>query len=195
MAGDRFRPDLLAFWFPKWGDPTRVNYPEIDVARITETGVLSKGDVLSFYSSVLSMITSDGQLVWSRYNAMLAANTFIGALLGILLTKQGWTWVDGLLSSLTSVFGLALSLQWRGLTMRGWQLQHYWVQYAEAFKFWPGFENPLEPYVRWARDHNTGEGVHDWIARYAHGAIRIFIIGFASALLVSIGLVIGTIWG
>src|SRR5205085_12141330 len=92
---------------------------------------------LALYSAVVSFINNEAQLIWNRYNVMLAANSFIAVLLGAVIALRPPTATDAIIVLSGSIVGLCLSWQWKGLTTRGWELEHYWVKYAETFR-WEG---------------------------------------------------------
>jgi hypothetical protein len=76
------------------------------------------------------------------------------------------------------LFGLILSWQWRGLTIRGFEIQHAWAGYGTKAFGWPGLENPLEIYAKWAIQTSGGVGLKDWIARYAKHVVWLFFVSY-----------------
>jgi hypothetical protein len=156
-------------------DPEENKYREADSSFDEDNNTK-----VALYTATLSMINADGQLIWSRYYAMLTANAFISVLLGAILAKAEWKRTDEVLIFAIGLFGLFLSFQWKHLTRRGWELQHCWVRHAESFK-WKNFQNPLDPYRMWCKDSQCSEGAEDWISKYAQRVINLFIIGYCIA--------------
>jgi len=152
----------------------------------TEIQITEPSEIYTtLYSSVVLFVNNEALLIWNRYNTMLAANSLIAALLGVILAKGALTIVEATLILCGSLFGLYLSWQWRGLTKRGWELEHYWVKYAESFK-WNGLKNPMDPYSEWCIKAGRGEGLADWISVYAHRVINLFMLGYSIAVAIAL---------
>lgn len=177
------RCSLTAWYFlkPRKQKPSTSNAGKATDSRESPKAVSEQTQTV-LYSMAVSFINNEAQLIWSRYNIMLAANSFITVLLGALVVRGAPTVLEASVVLIGSMLGLFLSWQWRGLTKRGWELEHYWVKYAETFK-WQGIQNPLDPYSEWCKKTGRGEGLDDWISLYARRVIWLFIVGYSVAVI------------
>ncbi len=142
------------------------------------------------FKALLQLAIVEAQLVWQRFNVMLAANGFLLALLGVHIAKVmedmtknasgevAWPWVW--LTVIGSIFGLALCFTWRAVTKCGWSLEHKWAEEAKKHK-WQHFTNPYQLYTDWCRENGCGEGWNDLIARHARWVIGLFVIVYLLA--------------
>ena len=90
-----------------------------------------------------------------------------------------------------SIGGFYLCLQWRGLTVRGWELSHSWVQYASEMH-WGSLKNPLNAYAEWCKKLGREQGKADWISTYAQRVIFFFILTYILAIALSMTIVVLT---
>ena len=141
------------------------------------------------YQALITIITSEGGLIWNRYNVFLAANTVLAAVMGALATREmpsvGTYWV----LVISGVFGLVLCRNWWGLTNRGWKLQHLWVNEAqksweaEAQRYnWQGLGCPFHPYKTWCEREKCDPGSKDWICRHAKNVIYLFALAYVGTI-------------
>jgi hypothetical protein len=135
------------------------------------------------------MVIADGQLIWMRYNAMLAANAFGSALLGALLLKDNLAKTHQWLLLLASAFGVLLVWQWRGLTKRGWELQRIWVYEAKKHH-WHGYKTAFEAYADWRARTGRIDRARDLIEIYAHRVIILFLLAYIFIFLIAIWLLL-----
>ncbi len=125
------------------------------------------------------LATGEANLVWSRYNAMLAANAIVGAGLVFVATHE-WTPALGLvLAAIVSLLGLTVSVSWLGITHQGWQLSQSWVAAVAAAWLASGQAEPYGQHTQY------GARIRFW----AFLPIWAFIVTFAGIL----GLVVG-VW-
>lgn len=117
----------------------------------------------------------EAELVWSRYNAMLTANSLIGIVLGALFTKEGLTRTDRKMILLSSLFGVVLSILWYRLTKHGWDLSHLWMKEAGQNTL-SGTRSPMAVYDDWVKKNNDV----DRIRRCAQWVIVLFIVAYAA---------------
>ena len=130
------------------------------------------------YSASIALITYEGQMIWNRYNVMLAANSAIAVLLGALVARDAPLTKLQLYGALgASLFCVALSWQWRLLTKAGWELQDSWVEHARAFA---STGNPLVAHQKWRATHRASTGPDDAIGRAALGTIGLFMLAYVA---------------
>lgn len=111
------------------------------------------------YSAVLSMKASEGEIQWSRYNAMLVVNTIIIVLIGFEYGGEK-TFPDFFhyLFQLIPFLGLLLCYAWQQMTSRGFRWTKFWMERAYDMEFQiSGLINPVQEGRR-LRD-SIGEGV------------------------------------
>ena len=133
------------------------------------------------YQGALSLMMNEAQLVWSRYNAMLTANSLIAVVLAAVLTKQDMSTCDLAILIAATVFGFILSLSWKRLTNHGWNLSHRWAEQARAN--WPyDQDGPLETYYTWC-DTEGGDRIRSW----GFHVINLFLLGY---FLVGLGAIV-----
>ncbi|MEK6657139.1 MAG: hypothetical protein AABY58_06820, partial [Nitrospirota bacterium] len=83
------------------------------------------------YQMAIALWTYEGGLVWSKYNAMLVANSIVLALIGLTLDKQNLTraFTVGM-----PIVGLLLCIAWFLLTKRGFDNYGYWILSARELE-------------------------------------------------------------
>lgn len=86
-----------------------------------------KGDAIHGYNAALSLITYEGSLNWSKFNAMLVANSII---LAFILSS-----ISGFFSSLIgSCLGLIICFCWLVITERSKVFYAYWFAKAREYE-------------------------------------------------------------
>lgn len=144
---------------------------------------ISPGEIARF-QALLSLATTDAQLIWSRYYSLLTANAIVAVVIGALAARE-FDRVTGVVLLMLSVFGLVLTWQWKHLTRCGWELEHAWVAAAKEVS-WKGKPNPFQPYSDWCETAGCAEGTEDWIAVYALRVCNLFFGAYALATLASV---------
>ncbi len=118
------------------------------------------------YTSAITLMTTEAQLIWNRYNTMLGANSFIAVFIGAIVAKGNWGLSDAIIILLASIGGIYLSIQWKGLTVHGWEISQSWVEYAHKIH-WDKLGNPVDAYAEWCKKSGRQQGKFDWIATHA----------------------------
>jgi len=83
------------------------------------------------YQVAINLWVYEGQLIWSRFNAMVVANGIILAAISVLLTTERVDWkpLVGL-----SALGIVLCLIWALMTARGFDYHDYWIRSARELE-------------------------------------------------------------
>jgi hypothetical protein len=144
-------------------------------------------------SNLTSMVIAEGQLVCMRYNAMLTANTIVAALLGAVALKAEVTRKDEWLLLLASAFGVVLSVLWRGLTRRGWEVQKSYIHQARNYHL-PAYKNAFEAYGDWREQTGRSEKKTDRIEIYAQRVIKLFTVAYVLIALYAGSRMFGLDW-
>ncbi len=145
-------------------------------------GEESESQRLARLNALFALIGGEGLLIWNRYVAFLTANAIVGALLAAIATKDKVSREVAIVLLAVSLFGVILTVFWRGITVHGWKLQHYWS--AEAMTIaWPHAKNPFAPYKQWCIDSGCAEGTKDHIATYALRTIYLFLVAYVLVFL------------
>lgn len=95
------------------------------------------------YQAALSLFTSEGQIQWSRYNAMLVVNTILFGLISL----KDFTFPDffQFLFRLLPIFGLILCYSWHRMTERGFVWMNHWISEANKLEKQLGGQlNPIQ---------------------------------------------------
>jgi hypothetical protein len=145
------------------------------------------------FSNLTTMIIAEGQLVWMRYNAMLTANAIVAAVLGAVALKTEITRKDEWLLLLASIFGVALSSQWRKLTTRGWEVQKSYISEARNYH-WPDHKNAFEVYGEWRERTRRSQKKTDGIEIHAQRVIKLFILAYVLIALYAGSRMFGPDW-
>jgi hypothetical protein len=87
------------------------------------------------YSSVIDLKNAEGQIQWSRYNAMLVVNTIFLGFIGSSYNKDFYL-PDFLyfVLELLPVLGLILCLCWYKMTERGFIWTQFWMKEANKIE-------------------------------------------------------------
>jgi hypothetical protein len=136
------------------------------------------------YIAAISLMATEAQLIWNRYNTMFGANSFIAVFIGAIVTKGSWGLSDAVIILLGSIGGLYLSIQWKGLTVHGWEIAQSWVEYANKVH-WDKLENPINAYAEWCKKSGRRQGKFDWIATHAQRVINFFILIYVLFIIAS----------
>lgn len=96
-------------------------------------------DIKVKYQIAINLFIHEGQVHWSRYNAMLVVNTALFA----LLTFNKDSFDLKVLSFFAPIFGLILCGLWRTMTNRGFIWMKHWM--VEANKLEKQLKGPLTP--------------------------------------------------
>jgi len=83
------------------------------------------------YQAATMLWTYEGELVWSKFNAMLVANSIILAIIGLIITSQRELPV---FSIGMPIAGLILCLLWFLATKRGFDSYIYWILSARELE-------------------------------------------------------------
>ena len=75
------------------------------------------------YQGAIALWTYEGTLIWSKFNAMLVANSVVVAVIGFSMDKGIWSGIPRGLSAL----GFVLCFLWYALTKRGFDNYLYWI--------------------------------------------------------------------
>jgi len=124
--------------------------------------------------TVRDIANFNGNLVWTRYEAFLVANSIVLGFIGQLVS-------DGAAESpvvrlVACVFGLLLTALWWWITSAGWSLMHSWLSVM------PDDELPPENgYKNW-KDKCRVQGNQDPIWWAAHLVIWIFYVAYVLLL-------------
>jgi hypothetical protein len=97
------------------------------------------------YSCVINLKTSESEIVWNKYNAMLVINTIFIGFVG-LKYNTGFSFSNffNLIFLLVPIFGLFLCGYWWQITDRGYFWCDYWMDEANKLeKKIKGGENPV----------------------------------------------------
>ncbi len=74
------------------------------------------------YQAAIALWTYEGSTIWSKFNAMLLANSVLAAIIGFSVGSG-----PQVLPRVTSCLGLVLCLVWFALTKRGFDQYIYWI--------------------------------------------------------------------
>ncbi|MCE7925626.1 MAG: hypothetical protein DYG98_21450 [Haliscomenobacteraceae bacterium CHB4] len=108
------------------------------------------------YETAVQLWIYEGELIWSKYNAMLVANSIVMGILGFAISSSNVSVPKYYMIGLC-VVGIVLCLAWYQLMKRGYDTLIYWVFSAleiEANHFSP----TLEIFQR-GRKFSSGEKV------------------------------------
>jgi hypothetical protein len=81
------------------------------------------------YETAVMLWVHEGQMIWSRYNAMLVANSVVLAAIGLTIGDSSLLLRLGL-----PIAGIVLCIAWLALLMRSNDLQRYWVYSARELE-------------------------------------------------------------
>ena len=95
-----------------------------------------KNALLSAYGKALDLKIYEGELVWSRFGVMLAIQTVLLTLIGILIKNDKgidanilWTLFPA------SIIGLYFCYLWKNVTARGFFTNKYWMYVAKELEY------------------------------------------------------------
>lgn len=111
------------------------------------------------YSAVLSLKSSEGEIQWSRYNAMLVINTIIIGFLG-LAYNDGFYFprLFNILFLLIPIIGIIICFAWYQMTNRGFFWTKFWMK--KAYEIEKQIKSKVYP-IQEGRDRrdDMGEGL------------------------------------
>jgi hypothetical protein len=87
------------------------------------------------YSTAIQLLTYEGQVAWSRYNAMVTAQSiFIAIVVGILVNRQLVVFIPFL-----SLMAILICFFWLVMTIRNFAMLKYYILCARELeeKIWP----------------------------------------------------------
>ena len=119
----------------------------------------------------------NGNLVWTRYNAHLVANSIVLGFIGHLVAPSPTVDQSRVVPMVACLFGLTLTALWWRITSAGWSLMHSWLSVM------PANERPPENgYEKWKKVCNV-QGRQDSIWWGAHLVILIFYVAYVLLLI------------
>lgn len=87
------------------------------------------------YSAVLNLKASEGEIQWSRYNAMLVVNTLIIGFIGLSYKEDlTFSWLIKSLLVFVPILGILLCRIWYQMTDRGFMWTKYWMLKANEIE-------------------------------------------------------------
>lgn len=128
---------------------------------------------LDEFQNIQSLAINETQLVWGRFNVMLAANAFIAVVLGAIITKNEVKDLDWIILCFFSLAGVVLCVNWYHLTKYGWTLTDKWGDEAKKYTYCY-YKSPYAIYEQWCKDNKSGYGWNDKIAFHAKCVIGVF---------------------
>ncbi len=151
------------------------------------------------YQTAVQLWIYEGELIWSKFNAMLVANSIVIGILGIAISSNDFIVPKYYIIGLVAV-GIVLCLAWYQLMKRGYDTLIYWIFSASEIE-----SNHLNPTIKTFQrgwKFSAGEEVEFDLqdkklthkATKAHQALRVsttsnFVIGiFVLLYLVVLGI-------
>jgi len=135
------------------------------------------------YLGSLTLYTSEGQIQWSRYNAMLIVNTIFIAVIGFafdLSPSQNLPFLIKYALPFTPLLGIIICLLWYRMTERGFIWMKHWIQKANNLETYIGNDvNPIKD-GKDLRDRiggNVTQGSSYWIIGIFVGIYLLIFIG------------------
>jgi hypothetical protein len=123
------------------------------IVSTTYTDIASIG-LLNAHISIINTATA---AIWSRYNVMLIANSFLITLLNGILKPTKWEIIFG------TLFGVLLCIAWWAMTSTSWKLLNMRQEIAARFTFERGstlalIPNPMKIGFDWRKKTPLGIG-------------------------------------
>lgn len=146
-----------------------MEYDVAPTAQVSPTNQYSDIALMGLFNSHISIINSERQAIWQRYNTMLLGNTIV---FGFLAGAQQRTTLEVCFGTF---FGLLLCAAWLVLTVSGWILFTMRVDVAGRFS-WPTLDKEANPILTGFRYRSGTKG--GWIYRMAVFVIVLFIVGY-----------------
>lgn len=143
-------------------------------------GAVSAVEVVRLWLTVLE---AEGDRIWSRFNAMLVANSVVGVLLGALGARAASGWIEFLLVGLAAAVGLRLCRLWWLINARGWERYDFYHRQGRQVVL-PGATNPLEIYFEW-RESVDARRLGSTRAA-AKAVIRVFALAYLAVIAVAL---------
>lgn len=85
------------------------------------------------YQAAITLMCYEGELVWSKFNAMLVGNSIVLAILGVSVQSATESGPKSLLLALSAV-GLILCFVWFVLVTQGFEHHYYWTLSARELE-------------------------------------------------------------
>ena len=125
----------------------------------------------------------EGQLIWSRFNAMVVAHAVLIGFISQAALSDAGAEVYDITSKMVVVVGCVagaqLALVWWRITSVGWSLQHAWLNKVKSDK---NDVAPKEVYEKWTKRF-LFSSYQDPIWWCAHAVIAIFFFAYLSLFL------------
>ena len=82
------------------------------------------------YQVTVNLLTYEGQLIWTRFNAMLVANSIVIAVIGYLITNNS----SSIILKYLPIPGIILCILWFLVNVRGFDYYKYWILSAREIE-------------------------------------------------------------
>lgn len=99
------------------------------IVRPTQMTQLETG-----YQSAISLLQYEGNLVWSRFNVLLAVQTLLLGGIGLLISENGDINFNSPILLPLSLIGLVICLVWFQVTIRGFSTLKLWTMSARELE-------------------------------------------------------------
>ena len=127
----------------------------------------------NLFGVYVQLLSTERQLIWDRFSAMLVANTIILNIIIFIYNKP----TERLFTLIACVFGMLLCFAWLTMTHQGWNYTDIVRDVAGKFR-WEGYPNPLDRALLPEAYHRR-----DIICRAAYSVIVLFIITYVLILI------------
>jgi len=108
------------------------------------------------YESAIQLWIYEGDVIWSKYNAMLVANSIVMGILGFAISSNSGTFPKYYIIGLV-VVGIVLCLAWYQLMKRGYDTVVYWI--FSALEIEANHLSPTLEILQRGRKFSSGEKV------------------------------------
>lgn len=122
--------------------------------------------------NLIDIASREAQLVWSRYNCMVIANSILLGFIGQLTVKRD---TQSLLGVIACLVGLIIALLWLFTTSYGWSLSSSWFRASKGGD--DGKSEIYKVYKNWLNKVWTGKS-QDPLWWLVHSVIIIFCIAY-----------------
>lgn len=99
-------------------------------------------------SANLTFLLNESQLIWSRYNSMLTANSIYMAIMAAIIAKSQNSTSDYTILVAAGTLGFVLTTLWFWSTWAGWSLSRHWGNAVNTLHF-PHEPNPMAAFDLW----------------------------------------------
>lgn len=121
------------------------------------------------FNACVSVVNSERQTIWQRYNAMLVGNA-------VVLAFQRGSPAHSFENLIGSGMGFLLCVFWWMLTIDGWRFYDLYCKQAAKFS-WPAIDGEANIMQCQYAEYDKIRG--DRIKKYALGVIGLFALGYA----------------